>query len=452
VLADGGFDPVGIEAAAGDRLQLSLFQIGDVPVSYVVVVPPRRNPAVVRTNPAKGRVDVALNVQVEVVFSEPVDKTTVSSSTIVLQGPNGAVAGSVTVSPDGLSATLIPAQELEGSTDYNLSVTAAIRDLDGDPLAETTSLTFSTVVGPPTPISLEGKILFNRGYVIWRANADGSGEVNLTGYAWWGNFGGVWSPDGKEIAFLSSRNGVPPCPACPPAGSGIYVMKEDGSKVVRVSKSGNSGLAWSPDGRKLAYTTSGFDDKGQLISNAIAIIDVALGDASAEYLPLPANLYPTNLRWSPDGKYFAFGAWDPKDEMSYHPWGSIYLINADGSNLRKLLVGGDGTALTDINFPTYEAFSWSPNGKRISVSICALEIYGYLEACDVWHTAIGSFDGANVNNLQLVHTGEYAAGGSWSPDGEIIAVDSRDGVLYVTRDGRQLGPIVKNGGGVSWHR
>ncbi len=56
------------------------------------------------------------------------------------------------------------------------------------------------------------------------------------------------SPDGKRIAFSSSRDG----------DFEIYVMKVDGSNVRRLTKS--PGLAtrpaWSPDGKRLAFTSN----------------------------------------------------------------------------------------------------------------------------------------------------------------------------------------------------
>ena len=58
----------------------------------------------------------------------------------------------------------------------------------------------------------------------------------------------VYSPDGRKIAFGSSRSG----------DFEIYVMNADGSDVVRLTQS--SGLdvrpAWSPDGKRIAFTSN----------------------------------------------------------------------------------------------------------------------------------------------------------------------------------------------------
>lgn len=56
-----------------------------------------------------------------------------------------------------------------------------------------------------------------------------------------------WSPAGGKIIFWSDR-----------AGGGIYVMSSDGSGVVGISRDtlglDTARLAWSPDGRFVAWT------------------------------------------------------------------------------------------------------------------------------------------------------------------------------------------------------
>jgi len=451
-LSDGGFDPVGIEAVVDDRLLLSIIRPNGAAVSYVIVVPPRRNPGVIRTSPSKGRVDVALNVQIEVVFSEPIDKATVSSTTIVLRGPDGAaVDASINLSNDGLAATLTPAQPLEQGTGYTLVVTQGVRDLDGDPLIEAISSSFSTIlVEPPASPALTGKILFDMGGDIYRANADGSDVVNLTGYAWWSNHGGVWSPDGKEIAFLSARNGTPPCQVCAPDGDNIFVMREDGSHVVGiVARGSGGGLAWSPDGRKLAFTTYWFENDGRTVRNDIAIVEVGIGESSIKYLPLDSRVYPSNLRWSPDGKMFAFDALEPSTMPSFFPWTSIYVMNVDGSGLRKILSGGD--PIPGVHIPAYFGFTWSPNGKSISVSVCELLAFGWIENCDWAYTGTGNFDGTTVSNIKFLYTG-VAFTSQWSPDGDKIVFPRDGGTAYVTRDGFHSGMIINKGNVTSWHQ
>lgn len=61
-----------------------------------------------------------------------------------------------------------------------------------------------------------------------------------------------WSPDGKRIAFISSRNGSPQ----------IWMIDPSGGEAFQVSKisTGASGVIWSPTGKHLAFISSVYPD------------------------------------------------------------------------------------------------------------------------------------------------------------------------------------------------
>jgi TolB protein len=55
-----------------------------------------------------------------------------------------------------------------------------------------------------------------------------------------------WSPDGRQLMFVSSRSGRP----------NIYVMNTDGTNVRAVTHDGyDLSPAWSPDGRRIVYSS-----------------------------------------------------------------------------------------------------------------------------------------------------------------------------------------------------
>ena len=82
---------------------------------------------------------------------------------------------------------------------------------------------------------------------IYVMNADGSGTRKLTHNAAY-NAEPAWSPDGRKIAFRSTRNG----------NRDIYVMNADGSGKRNLTRNPaqDSRPSWSPDGRKIAFVSN----------------------------------------------------------------------------------------------------------------------------------------------------------------------------------------------------
>ena len=146
VLIDGGFDPVMLGAHVGDSIQVAVTDAQNhVVLQLVNIVSSRRPPVVVRTEPPQKKVDVPLNAAIVVVFSEPVDPATLGTGTVQLHNGATPVSGTVRLLP-GTSdlAEFVPAVALEPATTYQLTVTDAVRDLSGDPLAAAASADFTT--------------------------------------------------------------------------------------------------------------------------------------------------------------------------------------------------------------------------------------------------------------------------------------------------------------------
>ncbi|HEY2785632.1 MAG TPA: hypothetical protein VGJ05_11745 [Fimbriiglobus sp.] len=99
----------------------------------------------------------------------------------------------------------------------------------------------------------------------------------------------AWSPDGKRIAFSSGRSGR----------QKIYTMKSDGSEVKRLTTGDHLDAwpAWSPDGKRIAF-----------VSHRSGNADIWLIDSDGSH---PVNLtsheaQDTSPAWTPDGKQIAF--------------------------------------------------------------------------------------------------------------------------------------------------
>lgn len=189
----------------------------------------------------------------------------------------------------------------------------------------------------------------------------------------------AWSPKGDKVAFglgqfFPSLNG----------GRAVFadiaVVGTDGKglRMLTDGKGNNGFPSWAPDGRRLVYRSSGGTTRG------LVILDVETGEAKELKTGSTRDNFPA---WSPDGERIAFTsfqegdyevctvkpdgtdlrrlthspgndahcAWSPdskwvafsssrggfKDEAALHPhnaqpYGQIYVMRADGSDVRQL--------------------------------------------------------------------------------------------------------------------
>ena len=96
------------------------------------------------------------------------------------------------------------------------------------------------------------RVVFNcnssGGHLMYMVDVDGSQVVDLSGVGegWQVD----WSPDGRSILFVSSRDHEP-------GWTDIYVMRPDGSGVTRLTHELGYTPAWSPDGRYIVFSAGG---------------------------------------------------------------------------------------------------------------------------------------------------------------------------------------------------
>jgi hypothetical protein len=403
-MVEGGFDPIGVEANAGDTLDLDIRVAGaNAPLLYAIVVPDSRPPVVVRTDPPPQKRDVPLNAVLLVVFSEPLDAASLTPTSVQLLQAGVPVAGAVGFADEAhLAATFTPAAPLEPDAEYTLRVPQGIRDLDGDPLEAAVSVTFTT------EDALRGKIAFvkifvndsleNAGlvnYEIYVMDADGSNPVNLTNHPAI-DAGLAVSPDGTKIAFSTRR------------GDGdldVYVMNADGSNPVNLTKhpAEDVGPVWSPDGMKIAFSRGGQYGGQIYVMNADGSNPVNLSNE-----PESSDFTPA---WSPDGTKIAFSRYR-----------QIYVMDADGSN---------PVNLTNDPNEFHFAPTWSPDGTKIAFTKSVTESLDY-------EVFVMNADGSDPVNLTN-NPDSYDWWPAWSPDGTQIAFASRrdgnDEVYVMNADG-----------------
>ena len=182
-LLDGGFDPVPVPASSGDTVQIAVDVPGAPRVIFTYGVPRILRPVVVRTWPAPGKRDVTLNATIVIVFSEPVDAATLTTSSMRLLRGTSPVAGTVTVlEGTGTVAVFTPAALLDPNTDYEFVVTTAVTDLDGDALTQPLTVDFRTgqsEAGPPASIRVSPDTVYMTGgtYQMTATVGDAGGNI-----------------------------------------------------------------------------------------------------------------------------------------------------------------------------------------------------------------------------------------------------------------------------------
>ena len=150
---------------------------------------------------------------------------------------------------------------------------------------------------------------------IWLVNHDGSDSLQLT-FAEKSSDNPQWSPDGKMIAFTSSRSGK----------SNLYVLRLIGGEAEQTTdvKTGVGNFAWSPDDKQIAFLmrdgqsedeekgTKGKDDSRwvdeNIKMNRLHVINIekdANGTREPRKLTGDYNV-DSDFDWAADGKTIAF--------------------------------------------------------------------------------------------------------------------------------------------------
>ncbi len=114
-------------------------------------------PVVSSVVPAANANSVAANATITVTFSEPVNPSTVTSSTFSLKQGSTTVPGSITCSAN--VATFTPSAALTGGTVYTVSVTTGVTDLAGNAMTSPYTWTFTTVAAPIGGISFATDVI-----------------------------------------------------------------------------------------------------------------------------------------------------------------------------------------------------------------------------------------------------------------------------------------------------
>lgn len=261
-----------------------------------------------------------------------------------------------------------------------------------------------TPLGGATPPGTNGRIVYMRKdaaghWQVWVADARLKNARKLTasradsGWA-------VWSPDGKTLVFDSNRSDPDPNDA--DVINDVFSVRPDGTDVTMLTDSkGLSGEpAWSPDGALIAMEA----DRGDPVHGEGIYVMNADGTNLRRVTVPPAGSGDGKPRFSPSGKQLAFTRFRGKDLAEK---AAVFTVSLDGTHLRRLT--------------TYaihaDDLDWSPAGKGIVFD-------GYPNPGAYGHIYVIDTNGRHLRNLTPGKSG--SADPVWSPDGKtILFLDNR---------------------------
>lgn len=207
----------------------------------------------------------------------------------------------------------------------------------------------------------------------------------------------VFSPDGKRIAFCSTRSG----------NWDIYVMDIDGRNVEQVTNTPSHEMhpSFSPDGGRLVYCA--LSPRGAQWELWV----MNLG--TQEKKTIGPGLFPA---WSPqkDADRIAF----QRSRQRGSRWFSLWTVD---------LVNGEPTRFTEIAASANAAVvspAWSPDGQRLAFATIA-QPTGTQPATgpqDIW---VASSDGSA--RQRLTHGQDANLSPAWAVDNRVFFISDRSG-------------------------
>ena len=218
-----------------------------------------------------------------------------------------------------------------------------------------------------------------------------------------------WSPDGKQLAFLSNREDQ----------QQIYVMRMDGGEAAALTNGKRSvhSFGWSPDGKQIAFLApdpkTDPEEKKEKAKDDAHVVDkddkqprlwlLTVATDAAKALTDP-KWEVSELAWMPSGDLIIISATDrPESDQETHRIFSVAL----STGARTLLLAPHGP---------FGELHVSPDGRTVSYTGCRVDgpTPHDLMLLDIGKRATRNLTGASLDRAIHEHR--------WTNDGSLLAL------------------------------
>jgi uncharacterized repeat protein (TIGR01451 family) len=141
-------------------------------------------PSVISVSPLNNATNVPVNTNITATFN--VTMTNVDTTTFLLQGPSGAIAGAVSYDPTSKTATFTPGANLVAGTKYTVTLKSNLQAYSGLSLypAQDYVWTFTTHQLVPdlstSALASSGQVVYSGSFVTYTVTLDNIGDANAT--------------------------------------------------------------------------------------------------------------------------------------------------------------------------------------------------------------------------------------------------------------------------------
>jgi dipeptidyl aminopeptidase/acylaminoacyl peptidase len=241
----------------------------------------------------------------------------------------------------------------------------------------------------------------------------------------------VWSPDGKWIAFFGRQGDKHGLMIARPDGSDVTVLAVPEGTNSPLPGTGNE-VTWSPDGKQIAYISSTPDDRAAEASGDpmvitrylykpdagegmtrfndnqrlhIFVVDVATKQTRQL---TKGNTDEHSIDWSPDGKEILYLTNPEPNQDEFFNYDVFALKVADNSVRR----------ITATEFNEYDPL-WSPDGKRILFRGTRRGLTDRETTMEDTHVWVMNADGSERREIGAVIDNRQGSP-HWTPDGNSV--------------------------------